>query len=363
MDRIYFKNLNGLRFIAASMVLISHIEQIKDLRGSKSIYKNGFFSNIGTLGVVLFFVLSGFLITYLLLIEKQNSISKKISIKNFYIRRILRIWPLYFLMLLFGLFLMPKFGFYEFNKFETFEYHNYKIIIPLFLIFLPNVVLVLFGGLPFLHQTWSIGTEEQFYLIWPLIIQKTSNLLKIIFQIMLIYFVIKLLLFSLKSNSIIHNIYSIWSTFHLISLSVGALCAYFYHNHYSEIKRFIYAKLFNIFIFIAFILLCTLSNYLPSFIKYETFSLFFGYLILYLVINESVSYIFESITLRYLGKISYGIYMWHPIAITLAFYFLGSATINNFYLYSITYLLTILIATLSYELIEKKFLLIKEKYK
>jgi peptidoglycan/LPS O-acetylase OafA/YrhL len=42
MDRIYFKNLNGLRFIAASMVLISHIEQIKDLRGSKSIYKNGY---------------------------------------------------------------------------------------------------------------------------------------------------------------------------------------------------------------------------------------------------------------------------------------------------------------------------------
>src|SRR6267378_8187081 len=92
---VYFPGLHGLRFFAAMMVVFSHIELMKDYHG----YPNLYASNLavyesGRLGVTLFFVLSGFLISYLLLKEKE--VSGSIAIRKFYGRRILRIWPLYF---------------------------------------------------------------------------------------------------------------------------------------------------------------------------------------------------------------------------------------------------------------------------
>ncbi|GHT66178.1 hypothetical protein AGMMS50239_27220 [Bacteroidia bacterium] len=89
-DKIYFPNLNGLRFIAALMVIVCHLEQFLFIFGYANHWSS--VSILGTLGVQLFFVLSGFLITYLLLSEENKT--KTISIKDFYIRRILRIWPL-----------------------------------------------------------------------------------------------------------------------------------------------------------------------------------------------------------------------------------------------------------------------------
>src|ERR1700741_1236659 len=96
-QKIYFPNLNGLRFIAAFLVIIHHIEQIKSiLHLPNYLGRIPCISKIGKFGVVLFFVLSGFLITYLLLTEENTF--KKISVRQFYMRRILRIWPLYFLI-------------------------------------------------------------------------------------------------------------------------------------------------------------------------------------------------------------------------------------------------------------------------
>src|SRR4051812_19584104 len=94
---VYFPGLYGLRFFAAMMVIVSHIELFKGYHG----FANGYASNLaiyelGRMGVTLFFVLSGFLISYLLLVEKETT--GTISIGRFYIRRILRIWPLYYLL-------------------------------------------------------------------------------------------------------------------------------------------------------------------------------------------------------------------------------------------------------------------------
>ncbi|RMG83594.1 MAG: hypothetical protein D6707_00790 [Bacteroidetes bacterium] len=67
MTKVYFPNLNGLRFIAAGMVIIHHIEQLKSIFGIENYWGVPFIRLVGKLGVVLFFVLSGFLITFLLL--------------------------------------------------------------------------------------------------------------------------------------------------------------------------------------------------------------------------------------------------------------------------------------------------------
>ena len=88
----YFKNLNGLRFIAAFLVIIHHIEQFKNLWNIPNFYYKSSIKSLGDVGVTVFFVLSGFLITYILLKEKQKT--GTINIISFYIKRILRIWPL-----------------------------------------------------------------------------------------------------------------------------------------------------------------------------------------------------------------------------------------------------------------------------
>src|SRR5690606_9574635 len=90
----FFPNLNALRFFAALLVIFHHGEVIRAKYGFLSFETTSFFMNGGS-AVKFFFVLSGFLITYLLLKEKKE---RKVHIGYFYARRILRIWPLYFLL-------------------------------------------------------------------------------------------------------------------------------------------------------------------------------------------------------------------------------------------------------------------------
>ena len=99
--KIFFPNLNGVRAIAAFMVIVYHVEDIKELFGLPNFpHHDPMGNDLGGLGVTLFFVLSGFLITYLLLNEK--SACGTVSLRDFYIRRVLRIWPLYYLIVVFA---------------------------------------------------------------------------------------------------------------------------------------------------------------------------------------------------------------------------------------------------------------------
>jgi peptidoglycan/LPS O-acetylase OafA/YrhL len=107
-DKIYFKNLDSIRFIAALMVFLQHAvsPSYEYLPIKNTIWEKllNIISSGGT-GVSIFFVLSGFLITYLLISEYE--LNSKISIKYFYLRRVLRIWPLYFLVVAFSFLLYP----------------------------------------------------------------------------------------------------------------------------------------------------------------------------------------------------------------------------------------------------------------
>ncbi len=107
--RIFFPNLDGLRFFCFLSVFFFHAfgsTKYADVSQTELYWllKKLLFEN-GVLGVNFFYVLSGFLITYLLIVEKEQFL--KIKIGNFYIRRALRIWPLYFFCVLFGFFIFP----------------------------------------------------------------------------------------------------------------------------------------------------------------------------------------------------------------------------------------------------------------
>jgi len=169
--KVFFPNLDGLRFISFLVVFLHHcyLSFFTYLQSSSPVaWKiQAFLFKYGTLGVNFFFVLSGFLITYLLIREKE--VTGTIHVGNFYIRRILRIWPLYYLCLVIGFV-----GFAYIKKLGgeiPQESAN-----PLYYIFFagnfdymqtwpvkPDAIL--------LSVLWSVCVEEQFYLAWPLILK------------------------------------------------------------------------------------------------------------------------------------------------------------------------------------------------
>jgi len=165
--KIYFENLDGLRFLCFLSVFFFHsFHSDLDYIKSADIYqfiKQGIFSN-GNLGVNFFFVLSGFLITYLLIEEKK--LNGQIDIRKFWIRRILRIWPLFYLCVIFGFFGFPILK-------SIFGQHpNESASIWYYLTFTNNFDFIN-KGLPdasILGVLWSVAIEEQFYFVWPIIL-------------------------------------------------------------------------------------------------------------------------------------------------------------------------------------------------
>ena len=95
---VHFPGLNGLRFWAAFAVFLYHVEWFKARMGWPNLMGEfPFWGRLGPIGVICFFSLSGFLITYLLLEELRYT--DTVRVRNFYLRRILRIWPLYYFIL------------------------------------------------------------------------------------------------------------------------------------------------------------------------------------------------------------------------------------------------------------------------
>ncbi len=168
----HYPQLDAMRSVACLLVLVSHLVGERafnalpaDWFGVRALFQFAFVN--GAAGVRIFFVLSGFLITSLVLHEKARS--GTVSLGRFYMRRVLRIWPLYFLTLFFGFVLVPLAG--RFMK--TGSMTPNEAFVP-FALFLGNFDIVrvkAFGGTSLvLGPTWSIAIEEQFYIVWPLLL-------------------------------------------------------------------------------------------------------------------------------------------------------------------------------------------------
>lgn len=168
----YLPQLDGLRFIAFFLVFLHHAPSAQHLfaPGSLGAYAGEFFRRTGWMGVDLFLVLSAYLITTLLLLERQRT--GTIALRDFYLRRVLRIWPLYYLMCFLGFFLLPLLG----RLAPTLGSAEHRDLLGAYL----APYLTLFGnfavgtqGYPPVHtlsHLWTIALEEQFYLVWPLLL-------------------------------------------------------------------------------------------------------------------------------------------------------------------------------------------------
>lgn len=203
MNKIYFPNLNALRFIASTLVIVHHVEQFKQILGFNNYCNNPFIKTIGRTSVLLFIVLSGYLITYLLLTEKK--VSQNINITNFYVRRILRIWPLYFIILALSFFLLLNIQFFDVGVLSEKLNDRFWIKLLYFVFFLPNLASAVFPIIPFASQLWSIGYEEQFYLVWPILIQKINKKTKLFAVIIVMFLILKIFFYTVLKDYLIQE--------------------------------------------------------------------------------------------------------------------------------------------------------------
>jgi len=165
--------LNALRYIAAAMVVFCHVEEFKKNNLLPHLYDAPLVAVSGSTAVTFFFVLSGFLITYLLLKEKDER--GDISVRNFYIWRILRIWPVYYFITILAFFILPEITMLRLPVFSEELTHSYSTKLALYAFFLPNIALWLGYIIPYASQLWSVGVEEQFYVLWPWVFKLRRN--------------------------------------------------------------------------------------------------------------------------------------------------------------------------------------------
>ncbi|MGE0567500.1 MAG: acyltransferase family protein [Bacteroidia bacterium] len=368
-DIIYFRGINGLRFIAAFCVVITHIELLKPSFGFETIWHNPVIFNLGSLGVYFFFVLSGFLITFLLLVEKEKF--ERIDVKRFYLRRVLRIWPLYYLIIILGFVVLPLLDVVKISYLQTSFEQNYITNLLLYIFMLPNAALSFLAAVPHIGQLWSIGVEEQFYLLWPLLINKSSKPIKAISSVLILVIAVKaiyVLLGQYYSNEAWYNpikLFLAMSKFEC--MAIGGIGAYLVQKNKESILTFLKHPA----LFIAGIIsIPILIFYTPDFLQ-DGVHLIYGVIFLLIIIqvigNLRINTFLEFKWINYLGKISYGIYMYHFMLIPFVLFtvknLLGNqnSILNNILIYSSSVILTAFISYLSFNYFENYFIQIKTK--
>jgi peptidoglycan/LPS O-acetylase OafA/YrhL len=360
-ERFRFHNLDSIRSIAFFTVFLAHAfyaESDAIKTSSAYLWTIQFQEALG-FGVPIFFVLSGFLITYLMLKEQNNQFG--FSLKNFYMRRILRIWPVYFIVLLIGFVLFPMFRNLVLHQ-PYLENAN-----PLYYIsFLSNFDQLKHTTLPFgigLGPTWSVSIEEQFYLLWPLLLLLFPKKKFIIgVGIVLMSSLVLTPLLNLPSK---HTLYC------MMYLSIGGLFAYLSFYHTAFIR-----KITNVssLVFLLGVVLLITSLYFSS-NGYGSYYLtvFMALLIAYSIVFQIYSGKMELRKIPFLermGKYTYGLYLYHVICNFIAHILIDD--VMHFKESNLTVLLikplislslSLTLAYFSYNYMEQFFFRLKDRFK
>jgi peptidoglycan/LPS O-acetylase OafA/YrhL len=366
----HFNQLDGLRCIAVAIVLISHW-----LR-----YKAVDLVPLGSMGVNLFFVLSGFLITRILLISKEENGGKAIwpPIKHFYLRRTLRIFPIYYLTIIFlALINFPSTR----ENIAWLLTYTFNIKISLLSASVNNSV-------GFLFHLWSLSVEEQFYIFFPLLLFliPKSKIKSFIYSVILFGVASRLILYVLAAPK--DSLYGLMPCC-LDAFGIGALLAYYMLYELELLERILrnnYIFLIAVIMFVSDIIFSRIyiSGYTEGRTIVERF--LFSVCCFWLVGKASLDS-YKGVTKRflenkavvYLGKISYGIYIYHYFIFTLlnnyldpflrkhfhwksVFPFDNILGINNLVVTTLfLFLVTIAVASLSWHFIEKPINRLKER--
>jgi peptidoglycan/LPS O-acetylase OafA/YrhL len=351
MKTNYYPKLDNLRAIAVLLVIVSHWF-------SSEHFLNRYTSN-GAYGVTLFFVLSGFLITGILLDYKSkiqaHTSSLKVALRIFYIRRALRIFPIYYI-LLFILFIWQTDSISS-----SFGWHFF---------YLSNVYFWLQGSFHgSLSHFWSLAVEEQFYLLWPLLLLMIPQrnilflfligvLSSMIFRFFMVTANNEMARFLLPANI---DSFCIGGFF---SLVMREKLKWTQNIHQSKWTRIILATVF--FLFAILIEHAAFSAGIKSALFLCTLSISFGFMILGTCQQGTpmlLKPILHNRPLRFIGKISYGMYLYHnfiPYNYNLQIDFL-SESLSMYFVQLLRFLELIFVSLISWYFVEQPILKMKSK--
>lgn len=343
----YFKQLDALRCISVFIVIFHHLPLFEE-----SNYFTYFFKNFT--GVDTFFILSGFLITGILLNTKEKKTPIKSALKTFYIRRFFRIFPIYYLSIAFLVLVNPS------------DYSSYAIND---ILYISNFKMGFDGDFSGITpHFWSLSVEEQFYLFWPLLILlvpfKNQRLLKAILLVFILgiagQFILKALDYRLLGRLTIGA---------FAYLSSGAFLSYAFHH-----KTGIFKSIVNLWPYTFAVILLVPIQYMFGLDASPEFTtllyLFVGVVIVAKFVDgfkfSIIKSIFENNVVVYFGKISYGLYLYHFIVIHML------SGMNKFLHTSFPLagtegafaklIMTIVVASLSWVMIEKPLIKLKNKF-
>jgi peptidoglycan/LPS O-acetylase OafA/YrhL len=331
--------LDAVRGVAVLLVLLHNTNVYRS-------WHLGFISDNGWMGVDLFFVLSGLLITGILLDTKQS----EAYFKNFYARRCLRIWPLYYSALLFMFVIVPILRPSEAPVVfaaRSSPWWAYLFYLQNFLVPVPTMATGLLG------VTWSLAIEEQFYLVWPLVVRFCTEA-----QLRRIAIAVICLSPALRYYLSLHqvNIYS--NTFcRLDGLMAGALLATVIRSASFSASKFVSRA------WITFLIAAPLALVIESFhARWIGFSVIVAASIsfVYLALFSTQRWLRAILTNRFLvytGTISYGIYVLEKIPLDIAK--ILHLERHPFLALPLTTAATYALATLSWRLLEKPLLGLK----
>ncbi|MFA6149738.1 MAG: acyltransferase [Chitinophagaceae bacterium] len=343
-------SISGLRAVSIFIVLLSHWTRSTNIPSQLKFILEYL---DGSIGVRFFFVISGFLITYLL-INEQNK-NGRIDIKKFYLRRTLRIFPVFYAFLV-VIILLKYFDIVNVDALS---------IVGGFL-YIENFKITPFNWLT--GHSWSLAVEEQFYLLWPAIFilfrYKFSN---------------QFLIFVLILGAVMRGFYYKYTEASKIFLApffmnadllyLGCFLGFLFYYKKKEVENFI-AKIstIHIFVLVAFVIIFTKLEYHPV---YDKFFIPFtgtivacssGIILLYSILNPATLFFrfLNNSSIVFIGKLSYSLYVWQQL-------FIGSEhclidkRFSFLQLFPQNMLCVFIMALLSYYIIEIPFLNLKKK--
>ncbi len=355
-NEVYLVQLDGLRFWAVAMVLFDHwLTDINEIP-------------FGSLGVNMFFVLSGFLITRILLSSQSKNYGQKgglsTYLKRFYIRRTLRIFPIYYLSLL-----------------VLWLIHDPSVRGKAMwsVLYATNIYVVYHDTwLGVIDHFWSLAVEEQFYVFFPLFIF-------FIPRRYLIPFFVALISLSVGTRLLIYFNHADWKIAYvtmftcLDAFGLGAVMAYLFLYHQDKFK----ALFSNRYLLIASLIAVVLNMYLGQ--KYwwssinsgnERFipSVFFFFLIGGAILGYKgwLKWLLENPVSNYLGRISYGIYVYHNFVYNY-YHKIEGNPVTKFFIqfpeiektpslrFAFLFVITVTVASISWYVIEKPINALKDK--
>ena len=337
MKSSHIPALDGVRAIAVLMVLVTHFWP-----DSPSVYLNRV-AAFGWPGVDLFFVLSGYLISRILWATAERDG----YYKSFYMRRTLRIFPLYYAVLTFVLIILPMFKTLP----ESLMHDRW-----MYFAYLSNIALAAGGWQLFLVDvTWSLAIEEQFYLLWPAVVRtlKGPRLIKLCVALIVIAPIARLLLWDSLGWRWIHML----TPFRLDAFAAGAVVGLV------PIPKRVAQWVLGLGLAVMAPLVLT-----DSFGRESWQVATFGYTLTALTAGAAVRLAPETAwlawrPLSHLGVISYGMYLLHPMCLAVTSSLVagmpGPRIVTNLL---IPILATIAVAQLSYWLWESPFLRMKDRW-